>query len=62
MEATLENIFNLYVLSTGRRTFALQQMKPIAADLEHKGLVTLINRAGRVKFSVSGAETCPSVQ
>jgi hypothetical protein len=45
MEATLENLFNLYVLSTGRRTFALQQMKPVAADLGQKALVTMINQA-----------------
>ncbi len=45
METSLETLFNFYVLSTGRRTFALQQMKPIAADLEEKALVTMINRA-----------------
>jgi hypothetical protein len=45
MEATLDSLFNLYVLSTGRRTFVLQQMKPIAAELEQKSLVTMINRA-----------------
>lgn len=45
MDSSLEGLFKLYVLSTGRRTFALQQMKPIAADLEQKALVTMINRA-----------------
>jgi hypothetical protein len=45
MDATLDSLFNLYVLSTGRRVFALQQVKPIAEELGEDALVTLLGRA-----------------
>jgi hypothetical protein len=42
---SLMNIIDVYQLSTGRRMFALRQMKPIASELNQKALVSVVNRA-----------------
>jgi hypothetical protein len=45
MDSTLKTLFDLYILSTGRRVFALRQVKPIAQQMKKRALVTLIGRA-----------------
>lgn len=45
MSSSLQDLFNLYVFSTGRRMFALRQIKPIATEADHRALLIVVNKA-----------------